>query len=297
MIFRPNTTVISEESANLKLRLGITDIWCLGITIVIGGQYFSWNAGLSAGFGSYLISTILMGTAYTCLCFCNAEITSALPFAGGAYGISRVTLGLYAGFIVGFLEACEYIAYVASSALVLSDLICLTTRTSMSLIPVYSLVFFIIAVCIQVAGGRWFWWSSSILAALSIVILLIHDLGSLQWTNIVYTSSPSTNGGAEYGHFVGGVTSFIKVTPLAAWWYVGIEALNLGSPFVANVSNLDTILTHMMNLTYLWSLLCICTNSLCLHLMTNHDKPVILYRVVLGSTNVSYTLLSPDSQE
>ena len=239
MIFSPNSSVKSEESANSKLRLGTLDVWCLGITIVIGGQYFSWNAGLSAGFGSYLISTLLMGIAYACLCLCNAEITSALPFAGGAYGISRVTLGLYAGFIVGILEACEYIAYVASSALVLSDLVCLTSMTSPTLIPVYSLIFFIVAVSIHIGGGRWFWWSSSTLAILSIVILLIYNLGSLNRTNILYTSSLSTTGSTEQAYFIGGVTSFIKVTPLAAWWYVGIEALNLGSPFVANVSNSD----------------------------------------------------------
>ena len=239
MILNQTSAVKSEESANIKLNLGTLDVWCLGVTIVIGGQYFSWNAGLSAGFGSYLISTVLMGIAYTCLCFCNAEISSALPFAGGAYGISRVTLGLYAGFIVGILEACEYIAYVASSALVLSELLCLTTMTSLTMAPVYSLVFFIVAVSIQIGGGRWFWWSSSILAVMSISILLIYNLGSLKWTNITYASSPSTTGGDDYSYFIGGVTSFIKVTPLAAWWYVGIEALNLGSPFVANVSNLD----------------------------------------------------------
>ena len=56
-----------EEHANSKLKLGAFDIWALGITIVIGGQYFSWNAGYSAGFGSYLISTVLIGTSYISL--------------------------------------------------------------------------------------------------------------------------------------------------------------------------------------------------------------------------------------
>ena len=41
----------------------VVDIWALGITIVIGGQYFNWNDGLSAGFGSYAIATLLIGTA------------------------------------------------------------------------------------------------------------------------------------------------------------------------------------------------------------------------------------------
>ena len=74
---------------------------------------------------------------------------------------------------------------------------------------------------------------------MSISVLLIYNLGSLKWTNITFTASPSTTGGDDYSYFIGGVTSFIKVTPLAAWWYVGIEALNLGSTFVANVSNLN----------------------------------------------------------
>ena len=59
------------------------DIWALGITVVIGGDYFSWNIGLTAGFGSFVISSILMGFAYICLCLCISELTSALPFAGG----------------------------------------------------------------------------------------------------------------------------------------------------------------------------------------------------------------------
>ena len=59
------------------------DIWALGITVVIGGDYFSWNAGLNAGFGSFVISSVLMGFAYICLCLCISELTSALPFAGG----------------------------------------------------------------------------------------------------------------------------------------------------------------------------------------------------------------------
>ena len=65
-------------------RLGLTsvDMWCLGITIAIGGEYFGWNESLLAGFGSTLIATFLMATAYICLVFCIAELSSALPFAG-----------------------------------------------------------------------------------------------------------------------------------------------------------------------------------------------------------------------
>ena len=53
-----------------------------GITIVIGGQFFGWNAGLSAGFGSFLISLLFVGSGFICLICCNAEVWSVLPFSG-----------------------------------------------------------------------------------------------------------------------------------------------------------------------------------------------------------------------
>ena len=225
----------SEESANRNLNLGVFDMWALGITVVIGGQYFSWNLGLAAGFGSYLISTLLVGTSYVCLCFCNAEITSALPFAGGAYGIARVSFGLYAGFMVGCLEAIEYITYVATSCIVLAELICQTTETSLTLVPVYSLVFYIVAVFVQIQGGRLFWRSNIVLCIVSILLLMIYNIGSLWWVNMEYVSAPSTTGGEEYTYFIGGFTKFLTVTPLAAWWFVGVESLNLSCAFVSNV--------------------------------------------------------------
>lgn len=58
------------------------DIYMLGITIVIGGQMFSWNNALEFGFNHALLSTLLMGIAYSCLTFCIAELTSTFPFSG-----------------------------------------------------------------------------------------------------------------------------------------------------------------------------------------------------------------------
>ena len=59
------------------------DVWALGITAVIGGQYFAWNAGFAAGFGSCCIAFALIGSAYLCLVLSLAEMTSGLPFEGG----------------------------------------------------------------------------------------------------------------------------------------------------------------------------------------------------------------------
>ncbi|TMW58185.1 hypothetical protein Poli38472_011773 [Pythium oligandrum] len=93
----------------LKYKPGKWDIWMLGITIVIGGQYFSWNVGLAAGLYSCLICYILIASAYVTLCCCASGITGALPFAGGAYGLARGTLGFLPAFLIGCCEALEYI--------------------------------------------------------------------------------------------------------------------------------------------------------------------------------------------
>ena len=107
----PSTPMPSEEVSNSVLNLGAYDIWAAGIAIVIGGQYFCFNVGLLAGFGSYACATFLLGSSYVVLCVNNAEITSMLPFAGGAYGLARVSLGLYWGFMV---RACFLlVAYIS----------------------------------------------------------------------------------------------------------------------------------------------------------------------------------------
>jgi amino acid transporter len=56
------------------------------MALTIGGQFYAWNVGLKAGVGSFVIAMLLVGTAYLCLDLCIAEMSSAVPFAGGAYG-------------------------------------------------------------------------------------------------------------------------------------------------------------------------------------------------------------------
>ena len=126
-----------------------------GITVVLGGQvgstsylcscislqYFSWNVGLSAGFGSYIIATLLVGFAYYALVLSLAEMASCLqvPFAGalnpcncgvlsasqlgGSFFFARATIGRLSGFCVGCCEAMEYIAYVSATVIVFGQMV------------------------------------------------------------------------------------------------------------------------------------------------------------------------------
>ncbi|EQC27469.1 hypothetical protein SDRG_14792 [Saprolegnia diclina VS20] len=79
------------------------DVWAL--TITISAQSLPiWQLGYSAGFASYSVGMGLVGLAYICLISCLGELMSAFPFAGGAYGLARCTLGFSVGFLVAICE-------------------------------------------------------------------------------------------------------------------------------------------------------------------------------------------------
>jgi amino acid transporter len=64
---------------NIKFA-GSFDLCLLGITIVIGGQYFGWNIGLSMGLIPYSIAYALISCGYLCLLLCLSELSSCVPF-------------------------------------------------------------------------------------------------------------------------------------------------------------------------------------------------------------------------
>lgn len=216
-----------ERVPECKYRPGKWDVFLLGITIVIGGQYFCWNAGLAGGLYTYLIAYLLIASAYITLCCCTSEITGALPFAGGAYGLARCTLGFFPAFLIGCCEVLEYIAYVSSSVLAFVDMVVLAQPALDEYRPLVWALFYMSALAIQVRGDRAFWLFNLVLALVSLAILLLYCFGALAFVDFAANAADPTL------TFVDGFAGFMKVLPLAAWFFVGVEALNLASDQVA----------------------------------------------------------------
>ncbi|DAZ94010.1 TPA: hypothetical protein N0F65_001621 [Lagenidium giganteum] len=203
---------------------GRSDVWLLGITTVIGGQYFSWNIGFSAGVYGYLIAYLLVGMAYVCFCCCTAEITGALPFAGGAYGLSRCTLGFFPAFLIGCCEAFEYIACVATTMISLAGLIVTMVPDLKGSEPWLWLLLYGSILLIQIRGQTPFWTCNFIIGVMSIGILVIYCIGCLPFVNIKKEALED-----DTQLFIDGVRSFLKAFPFAAWFFTGVECLNLAS--------------------------------------------------------------------
>ncbi len=107
-----------EERAYLKAHalkkpLRVFDIWALGVGVVIAGAYFGWNLGLKGnGPVAMLIASLLVCLLYLVWVLALAELTVAMPFAGGPMAYGRRAVDPSLGFVMGwsmFLE-CQFAA-------------------------------------------------------------------------------------------------------------------------------------------------------------------------------------------
>lgn len=81
----------------------------LGVSYVVSGDYSGWNFGLArGGFGGLVIATAVIAAMYLALVLGMAELSSALPAAGGGYTFARRALGPWGGFATGTAVLIEY---------------------------------------------------------------------------------------------------------------------------------------------------------------------------------------------
>lgn len=186
------------------------------VTVVIGGQYFSWNEGLKAGFWEFFGATLITGSAYMSLILCLAEMTATLPFSGGAYGFVRLALGPYLGFLTGCCEILGNSCYVSISVIPLGQMINNLANVSSSWEPLFWVLFFLSAWMVHFNHGRVFWAFNSILGSVSLIILLMYIFATIPHINFQKFAMQSS-----------AKTSFFEELSLPTWFYIGSEMIPL----------------------------------------------------------------------
>ncbi|CAK4710521.1 unnamed protein product [Aphanomyces euteiches] len=198
--------------------------------MAIGGHYISWHAGLAAGVESNGLSIFMTGAAYFCSTLALTEIVSGWPFAGGAYGLSRCSLGYFGGFLVGSCEALHAILYASSVVSVLATMILkllpVSSQSSVNIIkPCIWVATYAAAMAMHYQGGKFFWRCNAVLGLVSFGILLVYLFGSLP------LMSYQTFSGGPAWRVRGDGEMFLQQLPMSAWLFVGNESINS----VANV--------------------------------------------------------------
>src|SRR5216117_1280966 len=104
---KPEERAYLAEHA-LKKPLKVLDIWALGVGVVITGEYFGWNLGLrDNGPVAMLVASLIVCLLYLMWVLALAELSVAMPFAGGPLAYGRRVGGPWLGFVMGwsmFLE-------------------------------------------------------------------------------------------------------------------------------------------------------------------------------------------------
>ncbi|MBS0418373.1 MAG: amino acid permease [Proteobacteria bacterium] len=105
-----NETAPGAQSGLRAGVLGKVLLTGLGLSYIVAGNYAAWGFGLGrGGWGGLLVAFLAVAVFYACLVACLAELSTALPVAGGGYAFARRAFGPWLGFVAGIAIALEYV--------------------------------------------------------------------------------------------------------------------------------------------------------------------------------------------
>jgi ethanolamine permease len=217
------------EQRKLKRSADWILLWALGVGAVISGDYFGWNFGLSAGgFGGLLIATLIVATMYVCMVYSIAELSTALPHAGGFYSFTRSAFGPWAGYLVGVTDTIEYVITPAVIVVGIGGYL-------HSLFPdvhiyIWWLLTYTIFVGINIKGVELTFKVGLLVTLLAMLVLIIFYIsaivtGVFKW-DLVFNIKPDLNNSIFLPNGWYGVFSAL---PFAIWFYLAIEELPLAA--------------------------------------------------------------------
>ena len=184
----------------LRKSAGWILLWALGVGAVISGDFAGWNTGLKhGGFWGLAIGTVLMAGMYLCMVFTIAELSAALPHAGGFFSFTRNAFGPTGGFICGLTDTIEYVITPAVIVYFIGSYM-------KELIPgvppyVWWLLFYAVFVWINIRGVELTFKIGLVVTALAVSVLVIFYVsaivsGAFSW-DALFNVKPTEGNSAE----------------------------------------------------------------------------------------------------
>jgi len=205
-------------------------LWGLGVGAVISGNFYGWNYGLAAGgFWGMAIATFLMAIMYLCMVYTLAELSAALPHAGGLYSFTRSAFGPFWGFICGVTVTIEYVLATAALVFSMSNYL----KPVMPAVPNYLqwIILYIIFVAIAIYSLEVTLNVSLFLTLVAIMVLSIFYVNMLAsgiFKPELLFNVPA-NPGQSANWLPKGLPGVFAAIPYGIWFYLAIEMLPLSS--------------------------------------------------------------------
>tara|TARA_B100001094_G_scaffold326451_2_gene382661 strand:- start:211 stop:1443 length:1233 start_codon:yes stop_codon:yes gene_type:complete len=210
-------TDADEKAGNQELQrsLGAFMLWGLGVGYVISGMYFGWNLGLPKGGTLGLaISTFFIAIMYLAFTLSYAELTCAIPKAGGVFSYASRALGDRFGFIAGMAQIIEFVfAPPAIAAAIGAYLNIFFPMLSPIVFASCAYLLFTLINCWGVKVAAVFELCITVIAVIELLIFSGLTLPHFSWQ--AFTTNPLPQG-------LGGIFASI---PFAIWFFLAIEGM------------------------------------------------------------------------
>ena len=203
----------------------------LGVAYVISGDYAGWNFGLAeGGWGGLLVATVLMGIMYTAMVFSLAELSSALPTAGGGYTFARRAMGPWGGFLTGTAILIEYA--IAPAAIVVFiggyieslDILGITAGW-----PVYLACYaiFVGVHLIGVGEALKVMFAITVVAVIGLLIFVIGMIPKFDTSNLTNIDPTDASGASSFLPF--GYAGILSAFVYGIWFFLAVEGVPLAA--------------------------------------------------------------------
>ncbi|KAB2113263.1 ethanolamine permease [Vibrio alginolyticus] len=204
----------------------------LGVSYVISGDFAGWNFGIAqAGWGGFLIAAIAMAIMYFTLVLSLAEMSAAIPAAGGGYSFARQAMGPTGGFFTGLSVLIEYA--LAPAAIVIFIGSAVNELVGIDGPVVYAL-FYAVFIAIHMAGVGEALKVMMVISGLAVLAILITAAVLIDHfdVNNLFDIAPSTAQATEILPF--GWYGVWAALPFAMWLFLAVEGVPLAAEEAKN---------------------------------------------------------------
>ncbi|MEJ2870146.1 ethanolamine permease [Actinomycetospora sp. OC33-EN08] len=231
---RSEHTASADYLAARKLRAGSAS-WVLlaglGVAYVISGDYAGWHFGLAqGGWGGLAVAAVLMAVMYTAMVLSLAEMSSALPAAGGGYTFARVALGPWGGFATGAAILLEYAVAPAAIATFIGGYV-----ESLGLFGITDgwwvyLACYVLFVGVHLLGAGEALKATFVVTAIAAVALIVFALGAVgSFDPAKLLDIPVTDAAGASSFLPFGLVGIWASFPFAIWFFLAVEGVPLAA--------------------------------------------------------------------
>jgi len=198
----------------LKKTLKPVQLWGIIVGMVISGMYCGWNYALE--FTSpvgFIIAILIVTIFYTTFMFSYAELSTAIPHAGGPSEYASKALGKFGGFIAGFSCLVEFLFATPAIALAIGAYInFLIPAVPAVLAALIAYGIFVIINCLGIEAA----------AKVELIVTIVAIAGLLLF---IGAGAPNIKLNNIFGGDIlkGGLSGIFSAIPFAIWFYLAVE--------------------------------------------------------------------------